>query len=82
MRDYFQPLIIFVVGNLGLLFLFLFFPAIETVQTTLEAETAGAASSFWGWSWVVTSIRFIVVLIFEGVILFAVAKSILGLKRQ
>lgn len=81
MREYLQPLFIFVGGNLGLLLIFLFFPAIGTVQTQLQSDTAAYASNFWGWSWVVTSIRLIVVLVFEGLILFTVAKSILGLRH-
>lgn len=80
MREFFQPLIIFVVGNVAVLFLFLFFPNIGDMETQLVSDTAGWSG--WGWSWVSTSARFLVFAIAEGVILFAVAKSILGLRKQ
>jgi len=82
MRDWLQPIIIFAVGNIALLFLMLFFPALGTVQTQLEADTAGFVSNFWGLSWVVTSVKLIVFCIFEGTILFLVGKAFLGLKSR
>ena len=81
MTEYFRPLWIFISGNIALLLVYLFFPAIGVVQGTLETDIAGSVGNFWGLSWVITSTRVIIVVIFEAVILYAVARSILGLKR-
>jgi len=81
MKAYFQPLFIFVGGNIFLLFLFLFFPAFASVQTGLEADIVAEAPNFWGLSWVITSMRVMIILVVEGTILFAVAKSFLGINR-
>ena len=80
MREFFQPLIIFVVGNVAVLFLFLFYPEIGDLETQLVSDTAGWSG--WGWSWVSSGVRFLVFAIAEGVILFAVGKSILGLRNK
>jgi len=81
MKEYLQPLWIFLGGNLLLLIAFIFFPAIGEAQTSLTAETASVAGDIWGWSWVMASVRVIVFVFIEGLILFGVAKSILGLKK-
>lgn len=82
MRDFFEPLIIFVTGNVVLLFGLLFWGAIGDAGTQLASDTAAVASNFWGWTWVVTSTRLLVFLIIEGLILFAVAKAFLGLRKR
>ena len=79
MKEFFRPLFIFVSGNLVVLFLFLFFSAFGDAQTALEADTVGWAG--WGWTWIVSSTRWLIFIIAEGLILFAVAKSFLGLKK-
>jgi len=82
MIEYLRPLWIFVFGNVALLLVILFFPAIGVVQATLEGEISTIETNFWGLSWVITSTRLIIVLVFEAVILYAVAKSFLGLKSR
>lgn len=81
MKEYFRPLFIFVGGNIGLLFLMLFMPALGTVQTGLETDLAAEIPTFWGLSWVITSLRVLVFVFVEGLILYAVAKAFLGLRQ-
>ena len=81
MRDFIAPLWIFIVGNIALLLLMLFFPAIGTVQTQLETDIAADAANYWGLSAIITSTRLIVFLIFETTILFFSGLAFLKLKR-
>jgi len=76
MTKFLAPLGIFIMGNLLLLVMFIFFPAIGTASDKLAEETAGFMG--WGWQWAVSSTRLLVFLIAELVILFAVAKSFLS----
>jgi len=81
MKAFFSPLVIFVWGNLALLLILLFFPAIGVIQTQLESDIAGSVSNFWGLAWVITSTRVLICVIAEGLILFAVGKAFLGMRR-
>ncbi len=80
MLKYLAPLGVFIGGNFLLLIGLLFFPALKSTTDTLATGTAGIASTFWGWTWVVGSTRLIIFVIFELLILFATAKSFLKVK--
>jgi hypothetical protein len=82
MKKFLEPLVIFVTGNLFLLVAVLLFPALGAAQTKLASDTAAHASVFWGWSWVVTGTRLFAYLAIEGGILWATAKSFLGLRDK
>ena len=75
MKKYLAPLGVFVGGHLCLLVVFMFMPAIGDASTQLTADTAAIASTFWGWSWVVTGTRLWVWLAFELAILFTTAMA-------
>jgi len=81
MKKYFAPLWVFVGGQVVLLIAFLFFPAIGDAGTQLASDTANVSSTFWGWTWVVGSVKLIVFLVLEAFVLFATAKSFLGVKN-
>ena len=80
MVKYFLPLKIFVVGQLLMLGIFLFFPAIGIASNQLASATSEIASTFWGWTWVVTSVRLLIFLFGELTILFFTGKAFLGLR--
>lgn len=82
MRKYFEPFVVFFGGNLALLVVLLLFPAIGTASTALAANTTAIASTFWGWTWVVSGTRLWVFLGFEAVILWGTAKAFLRLKSN
>lgn len=80
MKKYLYPLWVFVGGNLIGLILFLFLGAISSAASDLETATAGIASTFWLWSWVVANVKFIV---WFGVVmatLYATAKAFLSVR--
>ncbi len=81
MRKYLLPLEIFVVGQLIALGVFLFLPAIGTASSELASATSAMASTFWGWTWVVSATRLLVVISLELVILWGTAKAFLGLRH-
>lgn len=81
MKEFFAPLWIFIGGNFILLLFFLFFPAIGSVQTQLESDIAADAANYWGLSAAITSTRLIIVVLFEGLILFAAGRAFLKLRR-
>ena len=80
MSKYLAPLGIFVGGQFLILIVLLFFPAIGSAADQLASDTAGMASTFWGWTWVVSGTRLWVLMVLEGIILFVTAKAFLGLK--
>ncbi len=82
MRHYLAALGVFVSGQFILLIVFLFFPALNTAGTQLATDTAGIAPFFWGWTWVVGSVRMWVWLAIEATILFATAKAFLASRRR
>ncbi len=84
MKKYFAPLGIFVGGNIMLLVVFLFFPALGQAETDLASNTSAITPVFWGWSWLMTVgvIRLAVFLMFEGVILWATGKAFLAQKNK
>ncbi len=77
MKKFLAPLGIFVLGQLVLLVVFLFMPAIGNAADNLSAETAAIASTFWGWTWVVTGTQFWVFLGLEGAVLFSAVVAFL-----
>jgi len=81
MSKYLLPLKVFVGGQVALLVVMLFFPALGDASTQLAADTAGDASLFWGWTWVVGSVKLIVFLVFELLIFYATARAILGARE-
>ncbi len=81
MIKYFRPLGVFVGGHLLLLIVWLFLLAVGDAGTQLAADTAAAASTFWGWTWVVGSVKLIVFFVFEALILFATAKAFLATRN-
>ncbi len=84
MKKYFEPLLIFIGGNVSMLIVFLFFPGLGLAEAELSANTSAIASTFWGWSWLMTSgvIRLLVFLAFEATILFVTGKSFLAQKNK
>jgi hypothetical protein len=80
MTKYLAPLGVFLGGNALLLVLMLFFPAIKTSTTQLAADTAGVASVFWGWTWVVSSARLLIFIIAELAILYVTAKAFMKIR--
>lgn len=80
MKEYLRPLGIFIGGNLLLLILWLFLPTIGNSATQLAADTAEHASTFWGWAWVVSSIKILIVIIGELGVLFAAGWAFLHSK--
>lgn len=80
MGKYLTPLWVFVGGNLCLLIAWLFMPAIGTAGTQLAADTANISSTFWNWTWVVGSVKLLVYVAFELVVLYSTAKAFLAVK--
>lgn len=80
MSKYFAPLGVFIGGQTFLLIGFLFWGALGDAGTQLAVDTADVASTFWGWTWVVGSVRLLVFLIVEGIILFSTAKAFLAVR--
>ena len=80
MKKYLTPLWVFVFGNLCLLVVFLFLPAVGTAGEQLASNTASMAPVFWGWTWVVSSIKLWVFLVFEGAVLFMTAVAFLKVR--
>jgi len=80
MKRFFAPLGIFVIGNLFLLIVSLFLPALDTAVSNLDTETAAVSGFAWGWDWVMTTgvARLFFYLVVEGFILFATAKAFLA----
>lgn len=80
MSTFIRPLLVFLGGNIALLFVILFFPAIGTATTQLAADTAGWTG--WGWSWVVSSAKLFVFVIMELLILYGTARAFLSSRNS
>lgn len=80
MTKYFRPLFLFFSLQLVLLIVFLFFPALGSAETQLVEHTTAWANIGWGWTWIVGSLRLIVVVLFEFVILFITARAFLAVR--
>jgi len=80
MSKYLTPLWVFAGGQLLLLILWIFIPAIGEAGSTLAAATAEHASTFWGWSWASNSLKILVVVVGELFVLYATFKAILATK--
>lgn len=74
MKRFLRPLWVFVSGQVIMLALFLFFPQIATSLTGLAA-VEGAGAALWGWIWLIPAARILIVIIVEGLTLYAVALS-------
>ncbi len=74
------PLWAFIVGFLCLLVATVFFPAINTAATNLQADTAAYSSYYPGFTWVASSTR-IIIFVF-GVFLILLNVAIIWLKRR
>ena len=81
MGKYIRPLTIFVGGQIVMLLVLLFLPAIGVAGDDLAAETAHWATIGWGWEWVSNSTRLIVFVTLELTILFLTAKAFLSARR-
>jgi len=82
MSEYLKPLWVFLGGNALLLVLWLFLPAIGDAGTALSAATAAHADTFWGWTWVVGSVKLFVVVLGELVVLFATFRAFLSARAD
>ena len=80
MGKYLAPLVVFVGGNLALLVVFLFLPAIGAAGDQLAADSAAMASTFWNWTMVVSNVKFWVFLIFELLVLVATGKEFMKVR--
>ena len=80
MSKYLAPLVIFVMGSLILLVAYIFMPAIGVAGEQLAAETAGVASTFWGWSWIVGGVKFWVFLMLWFAVLYATVRAFLKVR--
>lgn len=81
MSKYLVPLGVFVGGQVLLLVGFLFFSHINAAGTQLAADTVAIASTFWGWTWVVSSIRLIIFVLAELLVLYMTARAFMALKH-
>jgi len=77
MTKYLAPLVVFVMGNLILLVVFLLLPIVGTAGVNLASETEGMASTFWNWTWVVGNVKLLVFLVFNACVLYATARAFL-----
>ncbi len=80
MMKYLRPLGVFLGGQLFLLIVFLFLPAIGTAGTGLAAATAEYDTVFWGWTWAVGAVKLWVVLFLELIVLYVTARTFLATK--
>ncbi len=67
-----MPLWMFGIGMGGILFSLLFYPAIGTATTQLNADTAAYASNYWGFTGVVAGARLWLFVISIFLILFGI----------
>ena len=82
MKKYLIPLGVFLAGNIVLLLIFLLLP---TIGNTVDAGTAAAddyTGIFWGWSWWSqgTTVKFIVMGLWEALVLLATGKAFLAVR--
>ncbi len=82
MKQFFAPLVAFVVGMILILASFLFMPAVDTATATLAANTTAIAANYWGWSWLMTAgvTRLLLFVIGFGIIIIDV--GIIWLKSK
>lgn len=82
MGKYFLPLWVFVGGQVVALLVFLFLNAIGTAADQLAADTAEMAPVFWNWAWVSsgTTVKFLVFIFIELLVLYATAKAFLKVR--
>jgi len=81
MKKYLAPLGIFAFGQIVLVLVLLFMPAIGSAADEMAAETAGWVAKGWGWGWVSNSTRLIVFIMLELFTLFLTAKAFLSARR-
>lgn len=78
MGRFLKPLFVFASGQILLLFAVIFFPAVGTAATNLQSSTAAWGAIGWGWTWVVSSAKWLVYIFMELLILYATAKAFLA----
>jgi len=83
MKHFLTPLGIFVGGNILLLVLVLLFPAIETTNQQMLADTASISGQWWGWSWVSSTgvVRLFIYMAAEGIILWQTGVALLDIRH-
>lgn len=76
------PLWVFLGGNVILLLLFLVLPTIGNTVDTSTAAAADYTDVFWGWEWWSsgTVVKFVIMLIWEMLVLFATVKAFLAVR--
>ncbi|MDD5338178.1 MAG: hypothetical protein PHG35_02035 [Dehalococcoidales bacterium] len=79
MKSWLTPLGVFIVGNLVILFLQLFMPAVDTEQAALASATSNVTSTFWGWGWLMTSgvVRWIIYIVIEILTLWGTGVAVM-----
>ena len=82
MKKYMFPLWVFVSGQIVLLIVLLFLPAVGAAGDNLAAETAHWATIGWGWGWISNSTRLIVFIMLELTIMFLTGKAFLSARRE
>jgi len=80
MSKYLTPLWVFAGGQLLLLILWIFIPAIGQAGIDLATATEEHASTFWGWGWASNSLKILVVVVGELCVLYATFRAILATK--
>ncbi len=80
MKQWLAPLGVFAMGQILVLFLTLFLPAIDAAKDILNSETVAISGFAWGWTWLMSQgvVRFIIYFIVEALILWATAKAFLA----
>jgi hypothetical protein len=73
MKKYLMPLWIFCVGQVFILVLYLFFPALTRGLNILYEDTETAGAVLWGWDWVVGSARLLIVVMAELLVCYGTA---------
>lgn len=82
MKNWALPLKVFVVGQLLLLIIFLFMPAVDLAVNSTAVQTAAMAPSFWGWGWLMSAgvVRLLLYAVYELAILVATGLALLRSK--
>ena len=81
MSKYLAPLGVFIGGNLLLLIVWLFLPNIGESGTELAEHVGQYGGLFWGMSWAAGAVKLFVVVLGEGLVLFATFRAFLSAKN-
>ena len=80
MKKYLLPLWTFLLTQVFILMLYLFFPTIAVKLAALWSATSTAP--FWGWEWAVTSVRILIVVVAELASLYAVYREFMYIQEM